>query len=51
MKHVILYTTMLLFTLIALCMKSPWVKYPLLIVCWGDYLVINFIWLTKQDRP
>jgi hypothetical protein len=50
MKHVLLYAVMLTFVLLALVMKNPWVKYPLLIITLGDYLVINYIWLTSRHE-
>lgn len=50
MKHVLLYAVMLTFTFLALAMKSPWIKYPMLVVVWGDYLVINYLFLTRYGK-
>lgn len=50
MKYVALYSVMLFFTLIALILKQPWVKYPLLIIVWGDYVALMWILLQKDQQ-
>jgi hypothetical protein len=48
MKHVILYATMVLFTFLTLLLKQPWTKVILLLVIWGDYILLTWYLMQKD---